>query len=109
VLTFNNTNVLLSNNSLNIPTSFPNGWVDLNLVGGVSSPVHLLVGGTTTRTSTATGLTTTQPLATYFGLPTIGFAAQYFNNGTLTGPGGTGVQAFYTGAFEHRYLRVITP
>jgi hypothetical protein len=26
VITFNNTNVLLSSNSLNIPTSFPNGW-----------------------------------------------------------------------------------
>ncbi len=108
VLTFNNTSVLLSQNSLNIPTNFVNGWVDLNLFGGVTGPVHQLIGGTTNVTSTATGVTTAFPQATYNGLPVVGFGAQYFNNGTLTGPGGTGVQAFYTGAFMHRYNRVIT-
>jgi hypothetical protein len=110
VLTFNNTNVLLSNNSLNIPVNFPNGWVDLNLSGGVSAPVHQLIGGPTLFISTADGATTTAPNATYNGLPVIGFAAQYFNNGTLAAPGATvGVQAFYTGAFAHRYDRNITP
>jgi hypothetical protein len=108
VLTFNNTNVLLSNNSLNIPVNFPNGWVDLNLFGGVTAPVHQLIGGNTLRISTATGATTTQANATYNGLPVVGFAAQYFNNGTLAAPGATvGVQAFYTGAFTHRYDRFI--
>jgi len=108
VLTFNNTNVLLSQNVLNIPVSFPNGWADLNLGGGVqSASVHELIGGNTVHTNTGTGATTTATTATYNGLPVIGFAAQYFNNGTLTGPGGTGVQAFYTGAFMHRYVRSI--
>ncbi len=108
VLTFNNTNVLLSQNVLNIPVSFPNGWADLNLGGGVQSAlVHELIGGNTVHTSTSNGATTLATTATYNGLPVIGFAAQYFNNGTLTGPGGTGVQAFYTGAFMHRYVRSI--
>jgi hypothetical protein len=48
-----------------------------------------------------------QASATYNGLPVVGFAAQFFNNGTLTGPGGTGVQAFYTGAFTHKFTRTI--
>jgi hypothetical protein len=109
ILTFNNTNVLLSSNSLNIPTNFPNGWLALDLVGGVSAPVHQLIGGATTLLNTATGAVTNNPRATYNGLPVVGFAAQYFNNGTLTGPGGIGVQAFYTGAFSHRFTRNITP
>ncbi|MEP7098606.1 MAG: hypothetical protein ABI748_13170, partial [Dokdonella sp.] len=109
VLTFNNSNggVLQSQVVLNIGVNFPNGWADLNLNGGVSSPVHQLIGGATTVISTATGTASTQINATYNGLPAIGFAAQYFNNGTLTNSGGQGVQAFYTGSFPHRYTRSI--
>jgi len=77
------------------------------LPGSVTGTTHQLVGGPTIRTSTATGLSSTQTSATYFGLPVVGFAAQYFNNGTLTVPGGTGVQAFYAGSFAHRYTRII--
>jgi len=116
VITFNSTTggVLQSPLVLNLGvTNFPNGWADLNLFGGVSGvnsatgPAHQLIGGATTVISTATGAAATQINATYSGLPAVGFAAQYFNNGTLTGPGGTGVQAFYTGSFPHRYVRSI--
>ncbi len=113
VIQFGTGSVLLSQNALTLGiTNFPNGWADLNMVGGVSNtpilqPVHALRGGTTIFISTSDGSTFSQASATYNGLPVVGFAAQYFNNGTLTGPGGTGVQAFYTGAFPHRYLRLI--
>ena len=73
----------------------------------VTGTLHQLIGGATIRASTATGTTTTQTSATYNGLPVIGFATQLFNNGTLTGPGGQGVQAFYTGSFVHKYTRLI--
>ena len=109
VMTFNNSNVLLSNTLLSVTTNFPNGWMALDLVGGVSAPVHQLIGGATTSLNTATGAITNSPRATYNGLPVVGFAAQYFNNGTLTDAGGRGVQAFYTGAFNHRFTRSITP
>jgi hypothetical protein len=108
VLTFNNTNVLASQIVKNISTSFINGWVALNFFPpSITGTVHKLVGGATTRFNTGTLVTTTQAAAVYNGLPVVGFAAQYFNNGTLTGPGGTGVQAFYTGAFTHKFTRNI--
>jgi len=118
VVTFNNTNVLLSQIALNIPTTFPNGWMDLNIapIAPPTTPVganHLLTvnGGAGSKRIVVSpvGVVTTTNFAnaTYTGLPIVGFAAQYFNNGTLTGPGGQGVQAFYTGTFYHRYLRSI--
>ena len=60
--------------------------------------------------STATGAASTFISSTYNGLPVVGFATQYFNNGTLTTSvsGGANVQAFYTGVFPHRFVRSIT-
>jgi hypothetical protein len=110
VLTFNNTNVLASPQTIkqNIGTQFINGWVSLNFFPpSIAPPRHQLVGGATFRTNTGTGISTVQASATYNGLPVVGFAAEYFNNGTLTTPGGTGVQAFYTGAFVHKFTRFI--
>jgi hypothetical protein len=110
VITFNNTNVLLSANNSNLSTGFQNGWVSLNFFpASITLPVHQLIGGATVRTSTATGLPVPgSPFAssTYNGLPVIGFAAQSFNNGTLVGPTGP-VQAHYTGSFIHKYTRLI--
>jgi hypothetical protein len=101
-------NVLLSANKNTLNTTFTNGWVSLNwLAPTVTAPVHQLIGGPTIRISTSTGVSTTQAQATYNGLPVVGFAAQSFNNGTLTGPGGIGVQAFYVGTFIHKYSRFI--
>ena len=109
VLTFNNSNVLLSQNTLNVPTTFPNGWMDLNFLPSGVAPAHQLISGPGTVFNTNTGVTTPSAAETYFGLPVVGFAVQLFNNGTLTTAGGLGVQAFYTGSFIHRYSRLITP
>jgi len=111
VISFNNTNVLLSANKSTLTTAFDNGWVSLNFFPStITLPVHQLIGGGTVRVSTATGAP--QPgspfaTATYNGLPVVGFAVQLFNNGTLTNQGGLGVQAFYTGSFVHKYTRLI--
>src|SRR5262249_386875 len=100
--------VLLSKTSTSLVTNFTNGWIDLGfLPPSITAPRHELSGGNTIRTNTATGVSTTQTSATYNGLPIVGFAAQYFNNGTLTVPGQQGVQAFYTGSFLHKYTRLI--
>ncbi|HKE40961.1 MAG TPA: hypothetical protein VKG21_14060 [Casimicrobiaceae bacterium] len=101
--------VLLSKNATHLVTTFSNGWISLNwLPGTVTGTTHQLIGGPTIRTSTATGVSTTQNVVTYSGLPVVGFAAEFFNNGTLTGPPGQlGVQAFYTGSFVHKYTRLI--
>jgi hypothetical protein len=112
VLTFNNTNVLASQIVRNISTNFINGWAALNFFPpSIAAPKHQLIGGATTRFNTGTLATTTQAAATYNGLPVVGFAAQYFNNGTLTVTAANGqnqnVQAFYTGAFVNKYTRNI--
>ncbi|TMH01089.1 MAG: hypothetical protein E6H67_17915 [Betaproteobacteria bacterium] len=110
VITFNNTNVLLSANNRNIATGFPNGWVTLNFFPGPSTiipPVHQLIGGATIRQNTGTGALTQQVAATYNGLPVVGFAAQSFNNGTLVGTSGGFILAHYVGTFIHKYTRLI--
>jgi len=108
VITFNNSNVLLSVNKANLTTGFTNGWVSLNFFPGtITNPVHQLIGDATIRVSTATGISSAQLQATYNGLPVIGFATQLFNNGTLPNPAGGSIQAFYTGSFIHKYTRLI--
>ena len=119
VITFNNTNVLGSANKANAPSTFSNGWVNLNfpLITGPTNPAanHTLVasGGNGTFTaalSLTTGAVTTTnaTTATYTGLPVIGFAAQSFNNGNLSGAlSGTLIQSNYGGNFDHRYTRAI--
>jgi hypothetical protein len=100
-------NAFLSVNRATQPTTFVNGWASLNFFPTtITAPVHQLIGGTTIRTSTATGTSTTQTSATYNGLPVIGFAVQTFTNGTLAGPTGP-VMAHYVGTFGHRYTRLI--
>jgi hypothetical protein len=115
VISFNNTNVLLSVNKSVLTTAFPNGWVSLNFGPGangpatVVAPTHQLIGDATVRVSTATGL----PLpgspfatATYNGLPVVGFAAQSFTNSSVTSV--TSGPLHYTGSFIHKYTRLIT-
>ena len=87
VVTFNNSNVFASKNVANITTTFQNGWVDMNLVGPTTPPVH--------RLGTSAG--------TFQGLPVIGFAAQSFLNGTLTTGAGAAIQSNYGGNFAHKY------
>jgi hypothetical protein len=108
VITFNNTNVLGSKNVSNIPTNFSNGWVALNFLGTtVPAARHRLVGGSSTTFDTSDGSTGFLSDTTFHGLPTIGFAAQTFVNGTLTS-GGVNVQSNYGGNFVHKYTRLIT-
>jgi hypothetical protein len=106
--------VLASQIVRNISTNFINGWAALNFFPpSIAAPKHQLIGGATARTTYTTGapVVTTQAAAVYNGLPVVGFAAQYFNNGTLTVTAANGqnqnVQAFYTGAFVNKYTRNI--
>jgi len=89
VVTFDSSNVFGSKNSFNYNATYENGWVNINLVGGVAAPVH--------RLGTSAG--------TFQGLPVIGFAAQSFLNGTLTSGTGSLIQSNYGGAFLHKYTR----
>jgi len=116
VITFNNSNVLGSLNKANITTAFQNGWLSMTFAPvatvTTSAPsvytAHQLIGGTTLRTNTATGVTTTQAAATYVGLPVVGFALQSFTNGTLAGAtAGTSVLSNYGGNFVHKTTRTI--
>jgi hypothetical protein len=109
VITFNGSNVFGSKNIANIPTNFQNGWVALNFNGSsVPAGRHQLIGGSSTTFDTSTGATGSLGLTTFNGLPTIGFAAQTFINGTLTGPGITGlIQSNYGGNFVHKFTRSI--
>ena len=83
VVTFNNTNVLASANSANIPTSFENGWLDIGFFPAtVTAPVHTL-GNDATIVTDIFANSTVGP-ATYVGLPVVGFAVQTFSNNVLT-------------------------
>jgi hypothetical protein len=110
VITFNNSNVLGSKNIANIPTAFQNGWASLNFNGTtVPATRHVLSGGASTTFDTSTGTQGSITDTTFSGLPTIGFAAQTFVNGTLTGTGITGlIQSNYGGNFVHKTTRLIT-
>lgn len=106
VISFNNTNVLLSANKSVLTTAFPNGWVSLNFFPAtVTLPVHQLIGDATIRTNTATGISSAQVNATYNGLPVIGFAAQSFANSSVTST--TSAPLRYVGTFLHKYTRLI--
>jgi hypothetical protein len=91
IVTFNNSNVFSSPYSRNINVGAnQNGWMRLNLVGGVATPgVHQLVsvGG-----------------QTFNGLPVIGFSTSTFYNGQLsTSTAGTVTQSAYGGSYAHKY------
>ena len=104
-------NVLQSTNSANVPLNagWINGWADLSFprdAGYVGS--HMLVApalGTVfidINTITQSGLTS----ATYFGLPSVGFAVQSYSTNGLPGVSAT-VLSNYGGNFNHKYLRDI--
>jgi len=98
VITFNNTSVFASANELNINTTFPNGWMNLGIApvnnADFGGTAHVLFGQD----------------ATFLGLPTVGFSAITFNNGTLDAGGGRGlVQSNYGGAFKHRATVSVFP
>ncbi len=93
VLTFNNTNVLGSALSLNVPTSgFNSGWLSL----GFPSPVVRSEGTFARELIDDAGVT-------YTGLPVIGFGVQQYVNGNVGG-----VLSNYGGSFVHKYTSDIS-
>jgi hypothetical protein len=107
VVTFNNTNVFGSKNVANLPTSFQNGWVSMNFLGGtVPAGKHQLIGGASTVFNTAAGTTSALTSTTFNGLPVIGFSAITFENGVIPNGGGL-IQSQYGGSFNHKQTRSI--
>jgi len=122
VVTFNGSNVLGSKNVRNIdtltqPPSFFNGWLAMDFTAAASASVHTLLatsaGSNNVTVDPAGTITAGVPVATsttFTGLPTIGFAAITFNNGTLPDlTGGGNRLSTYGGVQLHKYLRTITP
>jgi hypothetical protein len=113
VITFNNSNVFGSTNSRNIPAPVPSGtpagWLRMGFPNGASSiyagQYHTLVGGQTTRTAPS-GTVTQQASATYFGLPSIGFAVNRYTFNNMPTSTGT-VLSNYGGNFIHKGTRNI--
>jgi hypothetical protein len=113
VVTFNNSNVLASSNTANIPTTFDDGWLNLGFptaISGAQPQVHELVNTTNTLIVSLGGSTSSGNTVTYIGLPVVGFAVQTFSNGVLLLPTPTGtgnVLSNYGGNFVHKYMTEI--
>jgi hypothetical protein len=111
VVTFNNSNVLNSNNVANIPTTFEDGWLNMGFPTGITgalASVHELINTTNTLITSIGGSTSSGNTVTYIGLPVVGFAVQTFSNGVLLLPlpGQTAlgnVLSNYGGNFIHKY------
>ena len=98
VVTFNNSNVFASPNSANVPTTYQNGWMALDLVAAldVAPPYHQMTSGANT----------------YNGLPVIGFATATFFNGSIPttcasqpvagAPPCPVTQSAYGGSYKHK-------
>jgi hypothetical protein len=100
VITFNNSNLLASNNQSNINTGNSNGWLNLTFKTTTSTTYHTLSNATNTSHVSLTFNNAAQTV-TYLGLPLVGFAVQSFLNGTLLINGGN-VLANYGGNFVHK-------
>jgi hypothetical protein len=99
VVTFNNSNVLASSNSVNVPISstMENGWMKASFVtaaGGVAG----YSGGAGNLGHTLTSLTAD----VYKGLPVTGFMVRDFVNGNVGG-----VLSNYAGNFNHKTTTLI--
>jgi hypothetical protein len=108
VLTFRDSNVFGSANSVNVdpPVGFEHGWLQLGFQPTSLAPIHTLISEDTqvAQLGAAFGPSTS---ATYVGLPVIGFAAQSFFNGTLN-VDSVFVQSSYGGNFVQKGTRLIT-
>jgi hypothetical protein len=101
VITFKSAGVLGSTNSnfLDVNSKgFINGWAQLTFIYTNAR----LIGGNTTVVSLTTGFPSSSPVATYTGLPVVGFAVQAYNNNVIV-VGGKNVQSTYGADFGHRY------
>jgi hypothetical protein len=101
VITFKSAGVLGSTNAnfLDVNSKgFINGWAQLTFIYTNAR----LIGGNTTVVSLTTGFPSSSPVATYTGLPVVGFAVQAYNNNVIV-VGGKNVQSTYGADFGHRY------
>jgi hypothetical protein len=118
VVNFQNTGnmnppVLGSKNNTTLQTSYQNGWMPLVFLVGegiYTDIVHnhqLRSSGVNSVVFTPSiGATVTNPSATYFGLPSIGFALTSYTFGQLT----PGVLSNYGGNWVHKYTNlIVTP
>ena len=83
-----------------LPANAQNGWALFDFTTSLSGTVA------------AHRLTSSAPVATFFGLPVVGFAAITFNNGALvsgTGAAAVNVRSIYAGTFPHKARTLITP
>ena len=109
VVTFNNSNVLASLNTANIPTTFQNGWLNMGFPTGITgalATVHELINTTNTLITDIGSSTSSGNTVTYIGLPVVGFAVQTFSNGTLS-VGGVNVLSNYGGNCVHKYQTIV--
>ncbi|HKS90571.1 MAG TPA: hypothetical protein VJQ83_01485 [Tepidiformaceae bacterium] len=107
VITFNNSNVLGSTNVANIPTSFPNGWLDMGWTpNSGATGAHQMVNVANTTITPLGGTATTGNTVTYVGVPVVGFAAESFVNNGIT-VGGSAVLSAYGNTYPHRYTTLI--
>jgi hypothetical protein len=103
VVTFKGSNVLSSNNlkdltAATLPVGAQNGWALFDFTSSLSGTVN------------AHRLVSVNPVATFNGLPVIGFMAETFNNGSLnigTATAPSLVQSSYGGNFVHKTTRLI--
>ena len=97
ILTWNNSNVFASKNSVNKATSYSNGWANLDLAAfslspGPVKPTHQLVSVTN---------------QTFNGLPVVGFATVTYYNGAIPLAGGGTIQSAYGASFKHKTTSLI--
>jgi hypothetical protein len=92
IVTWNNSNLFSSTNSVNISTPYQDGWGIWGLVGGATAPIHQLI---------STGN------QTFNGLPVVGFSTNTFYNGAIPLAGGGTIQSAYGASFRHKTTTLI--
>jgi hypothetical protein len=102
VITFNDSNLLGSKNSRNIPSPFENGWLNIGFFDPATAPIHSLSNDATIITDIFANATVGP--ATYVGLPVIGFAVETFQNNVITV---SGTPATYASSFVQKGTRLI--
>ena len=89
IVTWNNSNLFSSKNSVNITTPYQNGWGILGLKGGATAPIHQLISADAVP-------------RTFNGLPVVGFATETYYNGAIPLSGGGTIQSAYGASFKHK-------
>jgi len=100
----------VNNTNVNVTAGFQNGWGILSFAGNGAAVAGM--AGAAATSDRVQPFVAGQPIAagavTYFGLPSTGFLARSFRNGTLT-CGTATCQGNYGGLFAHNYRTLVTP